>query len=526
MISLRPYQAEAVAAIIAALPQRPIMVLPTGGGKTRCAAAVIEALGKRTLFIAHLRTLIFQAADRFDELGLDCGVVMASEPSRPYAQVQIASRDTLIRRDPLQGIELVIVDECHTAIAPNYRKVLDAYSGVPLIGLTATPFRKDKKPLGLLFGEIVVGTYADELCEQGFLVDPRVFVPDSPDLSGVHKRDGDFVQDEVEERVNTSILVGNIVAQWKERAAGRRTVCFAVSVAHSKRIVEQFTAAGIPSAHLDAHSPQEERNRVLADLREGHVQVVSNVGLFGEGWDLPELECCIDAAPTSSLQRFFQRIGRVARAAHDKADALYLDHAGNHIRLKVRMTTRLRYSLAEKVEKEEKKGPPTRECPECHALLQGRPKECPECGHVFEVKSREGPDEVEGDLQELGAERKKAPFPVRLEFWLKLEEARGPRGLSWSTYRYKTQFHRYPVLVGTRLVDTDNPTLEDQKEIFKKHALAWLKKPKPRPKPGQAAARFKGDLGFYPPYRWTKLLEQKAAALDAAETPLLRGTGA
>src|SRR5262245_57808238 len=84
----RPYQHEAVAALLAAAArgvQRPLLVLPTGTGKTIVFALLVQRRGGRALILAHRDELIQQAIDKLHlvDPSLPLGVVRASRGSRP-----------------------------------------------------------------------------------------------------------------------------------------------------------------------------------------------------------------------------------------------------------------------------------------------------------------------------------------------------------------------------------------------------------------------------------------------------------
>ena len=80
--------------------------------------------------------------------------------------------------------------------------------------------------------------------------------------------------------------------------------------------------------HIDGKTPIEERERILANLAVGTVEVVCNAMVLTEGWDAPSVSCVVLARPTRHHGLFRQMIGRVLRPYPGKVDALVLDHAG------------------------------------------------------------------------------------------------------------------------------------------------------------------------------------------------------
>ena len=123
-------------------------------------------------------------------------------------------------------------------------------------------------------------------------------------------------------------LVGDIVTHWHKFAERRKTVCFAVSVAHSIHIRDEFVKSGVRAEHIDGSTPKAERDATLERLAVGEIELVTNCMVLTEGWDLPEVGCCILARPTKKMGLFRQMIGRVLRPADGKPDAIVLDHSG------------------------------------------------------------------------------------------------------------------------------------------------------------------------------------------------------
>ena len=129
----RPYQHEAVAALLTAAArgvQRPLLVLPTGTGKTIIFALLVQRRGGRALILAHRDELIQQAVDKLHLVDptLPLGVVQA-EQDRHDASIVIASVQTLSRRTRLTRLvpdfQTIVIDEAHHAPAPTYRRILE-----------------------------------------------------------------------------------------------------------------------------------------------------------------------------------------------------------------------------------------------------------------------------------------------------------------------------------------------------------------------------------------------------------------
>jgi DNA repair protein RadD len=409
-VHLRPYQESAIArvrALVRGGARRILVVASTGAGKTVCFAHISAAAahrGNSVLIIAHRRELIHQTYRKLCEAGLPeamVGVLMATDARRrPTAPVQVASVDTL-RYRPKPAAHIVIVDEAHRELAKSYADVRALYPDALHLGFTATPFRADNRGLGEFYEELVVVASVRELIDQGYLVEPRVFtVPEGelPDLRGVRTRGGDYDQGALGIAVDQQRLVGNIVEHWQKHAAGVRTVAFAVSVVHSKHIVERFVQAGVSSEHLDGATPTHERDAILARLDRGETLVVSNCSVLAEGWDQPSVKCAILARPTKSTGLYLQQAGRILRPWNDTR-AVILDHAGCAREHGLPQDDR-EYSLESKPrQKRTLCIDLSRTCENCLAVLPIQTRTCPECGHVL-APEREAPNEIAGDLVE------------------------------------------------------------------------------------------------------------------------------
>ncbi len=341
MTALHPFQERVVTETEAALASgdKVILVAPTGSGKTVMGAAIAKHAAEQhrgVLFLAHRREIIVQTSRKLRAYGVRHGVIIAGADDRlrPMECVQVASVATLwsrgMRSDamPMPAADLIIVDECHHAPAHTYSKIIEHYPDAKLLGLTATPCRGDGRGLGGHFTKIVEAPQTADLIVEGHLVRSRVYAPVRPNLQGVHTRHGDYVEVELAGRMDVPKLVGDLVSHWLKFGERRRTVVFAVNVAHSLHICTEFQSCGIRAEHLDGGTKLDEREAILARLASGETEVVTNCMVLTEGWDCPEVGCCVLARPTKKMGLFRQMVGRVLRPAEGKADAIVLDHSG------------------------------------------------------------------------------------------------------------------------------------------------------------------------------------------------------
>lgn len=464
-LSLRPYQTDAITRLGTAWRQgyrAPVLVAPTGSGKTVIAAEIIRRCsehGWRVLFVAPRQELISQAYDKLVAAGLRVNVVMAGDPRRDdFAKITLASVDTLhSRRLPtgeyqILDPDLIVVDEAHLFVTPIRAALLNHWPKARLLGLTATPARKDGRAMGLVFDKLIeVSTVAD-LTAGGFLTLGRYFSLGDPDLSRVRITAGDYNQKDLADVMGGTQIVGDVVATWLARAGNRRTVVFAVNVGHSVALANEFRAHGVAAEHVDANTPYAERSAIFDRFRSGETQVLTNCTLASYGFDLPELDCVVLARPTKSLVLYLQMLGRGLRPAPGKAHCLILDHAGVVRRFGFADEPR-QWSLEGPVrdwrdDAPRSKGRDTpqqhgklRDCPKCQAVFTG--SQCPECGWFHRPKAVQI-ETLAGELVEIDEIRESDR--ERLKFFLQLRGEFDRRGKKpgAAAYSFREKFGDWP----------------------------------------------------------------------------------
>lgn len=405
MISLRPYQTELVNKARALMQQGHKSILiqaPTGSGKTALTAHMLHTAASRRLtswFIVHRRELIEQSARAFNLEGLKHGIISAGFPQNRSALTQIAGIGTLARRyTRYRGPNLIVWDECHHIAAKSWRTIYEAFPGAYHIGLTATPERLDGQGLGPYFKVMIQGPTVAELTAQGFLSPYKLYAPSHVNLDGIHKRMGDYVRSELSSAIDKPKITGSAVEHYKKYASGKRAIVFAVSIEHSKHIVEEFQKEGFNAAHIDGETDGYVRERTLDLFAKGNIQILSNVELFGEGFDLPSVEVAILLRPTQSLGLYLQQVGRSLRPHPGKTHSTILDHVGNCERFGLPDQPR-EWSLEGREKKSGTYEVPVRICPQCFGA-QAPSERCVFCGAIFPDKPRVI-DQVAGSLIEI-----------------------------------------------------------------------------------------------------------------------------
>lgn len=206
------------------------------------------------------------------------------------------------------------VHNCHRLDSPSYEALANRCGVKYRLGLTATPCRTNGKGLGKRnWDAIVEAASVRELVALKHLVPIKCFAP--PEVGKLRKAG---------EKVG---IAGDPVDHWKRFAEGRPTVVFTSRVDEAIAVRDRYRDAGISAEYLDDKTSYERREEILDDIRHGRTQVVTNVGILGEGVDVPELSVCQLLCRCGSLQKYLQLVGRIMRPAAGKEYGILLDHS-------------------------------------------------------------------------------------------------------------------------------------------------------------------------------------------------------
>ena len=397
--------------------RRLLVVAPTGSGKTVLAVRMLGGAvskGMRALFIVHRRELVKQSVEAFNAGGVPCGTISAGFPYQPGLPVYVASIQTMIRRlHTLGDVNLCIWDEAHHLSASSWHRAFSYLKDSWHIGLSATPARTDRKGLNRYFDEMVMGPSVHELIDLGFLSQYDYYSVDlNISLDNIKMIAGDYSKPALSELMDQPTITNRAVDEYIRLADGKKFLVFAVSVQHSNHIVEQFLSHGITAKHVDANTHQNERDEAIKALSEGRINILSNVGLFGEGVDLPSLDGISILRPTMSLSLYLQMCGRCLRPYPGKKKAIIIDHVKNVYKHNYPCADRRKkWSLEE--DKIKPKAPSIIICGNCCLAVSPGVFKCPQCGEVVspgvseEKKEREMVPEVEGEIVKLDPKHQK-----------------------------------------------------------------------------------------------------------------------
>ena len=407
-IKLRPYQIKFLNEVLEKFAEGHTSicgVAPCGAGKTIMTGSLIKKFveqGKRVIFFVHRQELIEQTSEAFTALGIEHGIISAGQRKSTTAQngenkpanylVHIASIQTLVRRiNSIQEPDLLVCDECHHILAKSYLTILDKFSNSLLLGVTATPQRMGGVNLGDVFTAMVQAPSTKELIELGNLTRFKYYAPPTnPNLSKVRVKFGEYVNSDLSKVMGGSKIVGNIVEHYQRLANGKSAICYCVNVEHSKKVAARFNAAGIKAAHCDGETNKKVRAQIVEDFRVGKIKVQCNAELFGEGFDVPNMQAVILARPTKSLTLFTQQSLRPLRPDPKERNkvAIIIDHTHNCDRFGLPDEDR-NWTLAPNENKKEVQHAPLKTCPHCYEVVGLATRTCPNCGYDFYTKEEQ-----------------------------------------------------------------------------------------------------------------------------------------
>lgn len=406
MLELRPYQREALDALYSYWNNdggSPLIVCPTGGGKSLIIATLMQELLRdypdmRILNVTHVRELLTQNYKEL--LGIwpfaPAGLFSAGlGQSDAHAQIIFGGVQTIANKTSRIGhIDLVLVDEAHLVPRKSETQYGKLFAGLRAInpemriaGLTATPFRLGEGKLtdgdGAMFDavayEIPVGTLIDD----GYLCRPvSKGMTTGYDLDGVGKVGGDYNQGKLQAAVDkesvTRAAVDEVVKYGDNPQARRKAwLLFCAGVEHAYHMRDEIRSRGITCEAVAGETPTGERDRILADFKSGRIRAVTNNSVLTTGFNHPGVDLLALCRPTLSASLYVQMIGRGLRNAPGKENCLVLDFAG---------CVRKHGPIDCVTVKEPGKGEgdaPVKQCPKCESLVHASAKVCQDCGYEF-----------------------------------------------------------------------------------------------------------------------------------------------
>jgi DNA repair protein RadD len=377
----------------------PCLVLPTGSGKSHIVAALCkDALQNwpetRVLMLTHVKELITQNAEKMRQHwpGAPMGIYSAGLRSKRLGEpITFAGIQSVRSKAHLLGhVDLVIIDECHLVSHKDegsYRHLLADLTTINpalrVVGLTATPYRLGHGLITdapALFHAMIEPVSIAELIYKGFLSTLRSKPTSATfDVSGVHKRGGEYIESELQAAIDTDENNVAVVDEVIDRAEGRKAwLFFCAGVHHAEQIAVLLNRRGIPAACVVGTTPKADRERILADFKSGRLRALTNANVLTTGFDYPDIDLIAMLRPTMSASLYVQMAGRGMRVKSHTDHCLVLDFAG----------VVQAHGPITAVEPPKRKGDgngeaPVKVCDFCNELVHISAQVCPTCGSPF-----------------------------------------------------------------------------------------------------------------------------------------------
>ncbi len=287
---------------------------------TVCAAEILKRYNRPSLFLADAKELVYQAADKIQSwTGIIPDVEMGDFKACESSQIIVGTTQSLARRLEKyypEDISLIVIDEAHrNTLGSQALRVLNYFSRAKVVGITATPYRSDKKLLSAFYEKISYEIGLFELIAQGYL--SRIVVKSVPanvDLKSVRSHGGDYDEGDLAKALSPHLK--QCAELLKEHAVDRKTVVFLPLVETSKLFCKLCQDVGLNAVHVDGN----DRSALRSDWR-----VICNASLLTTGWDEPSVDCVYILRPTKSQVLFSQMVGRGTRICEGKDHLLLID---------------------------------------------------------------------------------------------------------------------------------------------------------------------------------------------------------
>lgn len=314
--NLRPEQSEAIKEIKKS--DYSICVAPPGFGKTLLGAKIFEIRACTTLIVVNKNMLLNQWIERFvDYFGYskkDIGY-LGKGFNKLNGQIDVATMQSL-KNDPkiIENYSFVIVDECHHIPALTFEQIIKSFKGKYILGLSATPNRKDElQPI--LFqqlGEISYEYKKKKTHTNKLQIIRTQFLSNADNYATIIN---ELCIDEDRNNLIVDIIKKNI---------DRKILLLTDRIEHINVLESLLQKENIDyiSVHGSLNKKEQVENMNLVKTKS---LILATTSYFGEGIDFPHLNTILFATPISYYGRLIQYLGRIGRGNQECLAIDFLD---------------------------------------------------------------------------------------------------------------------------------------------------------------------------------------------------------
>ncbi|MCG3700590.1 DEAD/DEAH box helicase [Aliarcobacter butzleri] len=314
--NLRPEQNEAIKEIKKS--DYSICVAPPGFGKTLLGAKIFEIRACTTLIVVNKNMLLNQWIERFvDYFGYnkkDIGY-LGKGFNKLNGQIDVATMQSL-KNDPkiIENYSFVIVDECHHIPALTFEQIIKSFKGKYILGLSATPNRKDElQPI--LFqqlGEISYEYKKKKTHTNKLQIIRTQFVSNADNYATIIN---ELCIDEDRNNLIVDIIKKNI---------DRKILLLTDRIEHINVLENLLQKENID--YISVHGSLNKKEQVEnMNLVKNKSLILATTSYFGEGIDFPHLNTILFATPISYYGRLIQYLGRIGRGNQECLAIDFLD---------------------------------------------------------------------------------------------------------------------------------------------------------------------------------------------------------
>jgi len=329
--TLRTDQEAAVAAMLR--DDVGVLCAPTAFGKTVTAAEMIALRGVNTLVLVHRTELLRQWQQRLQTfLGVGGGVVgtIGGGKAKPTGKIDIAVMQSLSRQGEVHALVEnyghVIVDECHHVGAVSFDAILKRCKAQYVLGLTATPIRRDgQQPIIFMQCGPIRHTAArpvDALDDLQVLPRSCLARIDLPPESGIQEVFRHLAND----RSRTAAIAAEVRKAFDQ---GRKVLALTERIEHLDAMQAALGVESPPPFVLHGRMSRRQRATLIAELDalppDAPRILLATGRLVGEGFDHPPLDTLVLAMPISWKGTLQQYAGRLHREHAGKTDVRIID---------------------------------------------------------------------------------------------------------------------------------------------------------------------------------------------------------